>query len=79
MRFRKKPVVIDAVRLTRDVKIQTLEGEVIGKPGDWMLTGVANEQYPCKHDVFMQTYEPADDSASDYLSKVLTTQDKMQR
>lgn len=62
--FRKKPVVIDAVRLTRQVTISTLEGEMIGNPGDWLITGVNGEQYPCKDDVFRKTYEPADDAAT---------------
>ena len=27
-------------------------------PGDWIVTGVKGEKYPCKHDIFMMTYEP---------------------
>lgn len=26
--------------------------------GDWIITGVGGERYPCKPDVFAQTYEP---------------------
>lgn len=69
MKFRKKPVVIDAVRLTRPVTIETLEGNMRGEPGDWLITGVAGEQYACKHDVFMQTYVPVDEEATVYLQK----------
>ncbi len=57
-RYRKKPVVVDAVRLTRRVTIHTLEGEMVGEPGDWLITGVKGEQYPCKDEVFRATYEP---------------------
>lgn len=26
-------------------------------PGDWIITGIANEHYPCKDAVFQATYE----------------------
>ena len=26
-------------------------------PGDWIITGVAGEHYPCKPDIFTKTYE----------------------
>lgn len=67
MLFRKKPVVIDAVRLDRPVTVATLEGEMVGNVGDWLITGVKGERYPCRHDIFMQTYEPADEPARQYL------------
>ncbi len=37
--------------------IGTLEGGHIVSPGDWIITGVQGEQYPCKPDIFEQTYE----------------------
>lgn len=40
--------------------IDTLEGGHIVCPGDWIITGVAGERYPCKPDIFAQTYEPAE-------------------
>jgi hypothetical protein len=39
--------------------IPTLEGTHRADPGDWIITGVKGEQYPCKPDVFALTYEPA--------------------
>lgn len=39
--------------------IDTLEGGHIVCPGDWIITGVQGERYPCKPDVFEATYEPA--------------------
>ena len=60
MKFRKKPVVIEAVQLTETTKIKTLEGTMTGNPGDWLITGVNGEQYPCKPDIFEKTYEPVD-------------------
>jgi hypothetical protein len=81
VRFRKKPVVIEAVQITdatfdwphpnpehvagvvydpvnREARIRTLEGEMIGRVGDWIITGVKGEVYPCKPDIFAATYEP---------------------
>lgn len=37
--------------------IDTLEGGHIVCPGDWIITGVAGEHYPCKPDIFNATYE----------------------
>ncbi len=81
MRFRKKPVVIEAVQFTGyndgeieafvgkagfdpvDSKpswvIKTLEGEMRADVGDFIIRGVAGEFYPCKPDIFDETYEPA--------------------
>jgi hypothetical protein len=39
--------------------IDTLEGGHIVCPGDWIITGVQGEHYPCKPDIFEQTYEKA--------------------
>lgn len=39
--------------------IETLEGGHIVCPGDWIITGVKGERYPCKPDIFDATYEPA--------------------
>lgn len=38
----------------------TLEGQHLVTPADWIVTGVQGEKYPCKPDIFAQTYEPAD-------------------
>jgi len=40
--------------------IDTLEGGHIVCPGDWIITGVKGERYPCKPDVFEATDEEAD-------------------
>ena len=37
--------------------IETLEGLMEAKPGDWIIKG---EFYPCKPDIFEATYEPVD-------------------
>lgn len=83
MKYRKKPVVIEAIQwnnrkiicppgpewfaeaeekgiiyLTGDIlRIKTLEGEMITQPGDYIIQGVKGEIYPCKPEIFEQTYE----------------------
>jgi hypothetical protein len=37
--------------------IDTLEGGHIVCPGDWIITGVKGERYPCKPDIFEATYD----------------------
>lgn len=55
--YRKKPVVIEAIVLEADRVIETLEGPLQGRKGDYLITGVNGEQYPCKPDIFHKTYE----------------------
>jgi hypothetical protein len=85
MKYRKKPVVIEAMQLsnlnymqvkqwindsnvtsnpaylasgkTFAIGIHTLEGEMKAELGDWIIKGVKGEFYPCKPDIFQQTYE----------------------
>ena len=38
--------------------IDTLEGGHTACPGDWIITGVEGEFYPCKPSIFNKTYEP---------------------
>jgi hypothetical protein len=38
--------------------VDTLEGGHIVCPGDWIITGIKGEHYPCKPDIFAATYEP---------------------
>lgn len=88
LKYRKKPVVIEAVqfnlsgehktKLPEGVEviqaapnadnfnydgfkfgIRTLEGVMEVRHGDWIITGVKGERYPCKPDIFAATYELA--------------------
>jgi len=36
---------------------RSLEGEVFAEIGDWIITGVAGEMYPCEPGIFHDTYE----------------------
>lgn len=86
MKYRKKPVEIEAVQWAGDnpneiwgfagdactidmlsysntdrpiytLVIHTLEGDMLASPGDFIIKGVQGEFYPCKPDIFWQTYE----------------------
>ena len=86
MKYRKKPVVIDAEKYTpgledgfvvdgvyydktgpvprsmnRTPAIKTLEGFHEISEGDFIITGVKGERYPCKPDIFAATYERAEE------------------
>jgi hypothetical protein len=38
--------------------IWTLEGWRLVRPGEWVITGIKGEKYPCKPDIFEATYDP---------------------
>ena len=92
MKFRKKPVEIEAVQWTGEnlrevidftglhpsankwtwgeyelvvrqsgLKIFTLEGAMKADHGDWIIKGVKGEFYPCKPDIFEQTYDKVEE------------------
>lgn len=41
--------------------IETLEGGHNVCPGDWIITGIQGERYPCKPDIFEATYEEVEE------------------
>lgn len=55
--YRKKPVVVEAYQTHKERIIHTLEGDMRADKGDYIITGVNGEQYPCKPDIFEKTYE----------------------
>lgn len=82
MRYRKKPVVIEAIEfkgfdnieevqefMRGNVRIQfppecdivllieTLEGVMVANVGDYIIKGVKGEYYPCKAEIFHESYE----------------------
>ena len=57
-KYVKKPVPVEARQLGRAAKIETLEGVLRGKKGDYLVVGVRGERYIVKRDIFEETYEP---------------------
>lgn len=43
------------------VKVKTLEGEMTGRPTDWIIRGIAGEFYPCRDEIFQETYEEVEE------------------
>ena len=56
-KYRKKPIIIEAYQTNEEIKIKTLEGTMKANKGDYIITGIHGEQYPCKPDIFKETYE----------------------
>ena len=46
------------IRMHEHGWIDRLEHGHVVCPGDWIITGVQGERYPCKPDIFDATYEP---------------------
>lgn len=95
MKYRKKPVVVEAfqwfgdnrqtedpewiieaikkgkarIEMSKDyldrtfpvMLIDTLEGEMLANPGDFIIQGIKGEIYPCKPGIFEATYVNIDD------------------
>lgn len=60
-KYRKKPIVIEAYKTDEVMYIKTLEGVLKADIGDYIITGVKGEQYPCKPDIFETTYEEVEE------------------
>ena len=56
----KRPIPVLAVQVDDDFVIDTLEGTLVGKKGDYLVMGIKGELYPVKKDIFEQTYEPVE-------------------
>jgi hypothetical protein len=63
--YTKKPIPIKAVQVHTEVEIKTLEGTMKASPGDYIIRGVQGELYPCKKEIFEETYQ-----------KLLTTEEQ---
>jgi hypothetical protein len=55
-RVMKKPVEVQAYKTAAPCQIVTLEGVMHANAGDWIITGVKGERYPCRADIFEETY-----------------------
>ena len=111
MKYKKKPIVVEAFRMGIDPRpnwfqsevvknriitdltddeindgnpwnhkktcciIKTLEGEMRGDYGDYIIQGVQGEIYPCKPDIFDATYEVAEKAKE---GKTMTELEKQQ-
>jgi nicotinamide-nucleotide amidase len=53
----KKPIEVHAVKIEEPFDVVTSEGLMNGKPGDWLIQGVAGEVYVCPDDIFLRSYD----------------------
>lgn len=49
------------IRAKEGLVVHTLEGDHYASVGDYIIKGVKGEFYPCKPDIFEQTYEEVAD------------------
>lgn len=52
-----KSAVENIIFVNNNLYIETLEGNMNASVGDYIIKGIAGEFYPCKPDIFKQTYE----------------------
>ena len=45
------------VRFEEEIIIETLEGDMTAQVNDYIIKGVQGEYYPCKPDIFKETYD----------------------
>jgi hypothetical protein len=43
------------------LEIETLEGTMTARFGDYVIKGIQGELYPCREDIFESTYEAVDE------------------
>ncbi len=49
--------VMKRVDISDEYFMDTLEGPYVVTSGDYIITGVKGEKYPCKPDIFEMTYD----------------------
>jgi hypothetical protein len=55
--YMKLPLPIEAKLMDEPFVVETLEGTMQGKAGDYLVVGVDGEEYPCDGAIFRKTYE----------------------
>ncbi len=53
----KKPIPIRCIQIDEPFTVETLEGNMKGKKGDWLMVGINGEMYPCDKAIFNKTYK----------------------
>ncbi|MCP4540631.1 MAG: hypothetical protein GY832_26130 [Chloroflexi bacterium] len=56
LRATKRPIVITAYEMPEKFQVETLEGTMDGKRGDFLIVGVEGEMYPCDRAIFEKSY-----------------------
>ena len=53
----KRPIPIRCIQIDEPFEVETMEGPLRGKKGDWLMIGIRGEMYPCDREIFTETYE----------------------
>lgn len=53
----KKPIIVKCMKMEDEFVVDTLEGIMFGKKGDYLMEGIKGERYPCKAIIFELTYD----------------------
>jgi hypothetical protein len=53
----KKPIPVKCAQINEPFTVETMEGPMKGKAGDYLIVGVRGEAYPCDKEIFEETYE----------------------
>jgi hypothetical protein len=52
----KKPIPIRCIQMQEPFTVETMEGTLEGKAGDYLMIGIHGEMYPCSKAVFEESY-----------------------
>lgn len=53
----KKPIPIKCAQIKEPFEVETLEGLMKGKAGDWLMIGITGELYVCDNAIFNKSYQ----------------------
>ncbi len=53
----KKPIPIRCVQINEPFEVETLEGTLSAKAGDWLMVGINGEMYAIDQEIFQKTYD----------------------
>ena len=53
----KKPIPIRCIQIKEPFRVETMEGTLEGKAGDYLMIGIKGEMYPCDQKIFEETYD----------------------
>lgn len=53
----RKKVITHCKQINEEFEVQSLEGRVKGKAGDYLMRGIQGELYICDQQIFNDTYE----------------------
>ena len=66
-KFKRKILEVEAVAAIDAFEVETANGPVPVNCGDMVVTDVRGELYPCRLDIFLETYEAIDDEGQQVI------------